>query len=102
MSGVLAGKAGAVTEPHLLFRLLDLLLANLLTDGCFLHTKDVRTPLGQLLQAALDIQTWIESGNREETRPGACPTRWQLNHCRWRLLLWDTAVCGCQGLAPAL
>ena len=54
----------AVTEPHLLFRLLDLLLADLLTDGRFLHTKDVCTPLGQLLQAALDIQTWTEPDNR--------------------------------------
>lgn len=43
VSGVLAGKAEAVTEPHLLFRLLDL-SPDLLTNGCFLHTKDVRTP----------------------------------------------------------
>lgn len=27
---------------------IDLLLADLLTDGCFLHTEDVGTPLGQL------------------------------------------------------
>ena len=68
----------AVTEPHLLFRLLDLLLTDLLTDGRFLHTKDVCTPLGQLLQAALNIQTWIESenkGGRQRRKLNLVPVR---------------------------
>lgn len=41
---------------YLLLRLLYLLLSDLLTDGRFLHTKDIGTSLGQLLQAALDVQ----------------------------------------------
>lgn len=96
----------AVTEPHLLFRLLDLLLTDLLTDGRFLHTKDVCTPLGQLLQAALNIQTWIESenkGGRQRRKLNLVPVR-EDGACRrrWRLFLRDTAVCGSQCLAPAL
>lgn len=54
-----AGHAARVAIPgHLLLRLLDLLLADLLPDGRFLNTEDVSSPLSQLLQAALNIQTW--------------------------------------------
>ena len=51
LGGLLSpGHAARGAVPgHLLLRLLDLLLANLLTDGRFLHTKDVSTLLSQLL-----------------------------------------------------
>lgn len=48
-------KFGSCT--HLLFRLLDFFFADLFTNGCLLHAKDVSTPLSQLFQAALDVQS---------------------------------------------
>lgn len=51
------GRQEDLLQPYLFLWLLDLLLSDLLTDGCFLHTEDVGTPLGQLFQAALNIQT---------------------------------------------
>lgn len=41
---------------YLLLWFLYLLLSDLLTDGRFFHTEDIGTSLGQLLQAALNVQ----------------------------------------------
>lgn len=48
----------AVTQCfYLLLWLLDFFFPNLFTDGRLFHTEDISTPLSQLFQAALDIQT---------------------------------------------